>query len=191
MYRFGFPLQLRESQLRGAVDGDEQVELALFGPDLGDVDVNVADGVAGEALLLGLGALDLGQAADAVPLEAAVQARPGQMRDRGLQAAEAVPRSGCAGRRAGSERQQGGPAKGDDDRLLLGREDGRADLLWPHLGVGGGLPLAPLLHGRGADAVTLGERSHALLTKLDRATDRLCRAGAAVKNLTHSAPLAA
>src|SRR5690242_19107488 len=34
-----------------------------------------------------------------------------------------------------------------------------------------------------------GQSPQALLTMLDRATDRLCRAGAAVKNLAHSASL--
>ena len=46
--------------------------------------------VAGEAPLGGFVALNLGQAADAVTLQAAVQAGAGQMRDRGLQAVKAV-----------------------------------------------------------------------------------------------------
>ena len=37
------------------------------------------------------------------------------------------------------------------------------------------------------EAVALGERPQALLTMLYRSTDCLCRCGAAVKNLTHSA----
>jgi hypothetical protein len=35
-------VQLGEGELAGAVDGDEQVELALLGADLGDVEVEVA-----------------------------------------------------------------------------------------------------------------------------------------------------
>ena len=38
----GLLVQLDEGELGGAVDGDEQVELALFGPHLGDVDVEVS-----------------------------------------------------------------------------------------------------------------------------------------------------
>jgi hypothetical protein len=57
---------------------------------LGQVDVEVADRVGSEALLAGLVALDLGQPADAVPLQAAVQARARQVRDGGLEAVEAV-----------------------------------------------------------------------------------------------------
>jgi hypothetical protein len=49
------------------------VQLTLFGADLGDVDVEIAERVALEGLLGGLVAGDLGQPADAVPLEAAVQ----------------------------------------------------------------------------------------------------------------------
>ena len=51
----GLLVQLNEGELRGAVDGDEKVELALLGPDLGDVDVEVADvnrpGFAGGCLV--------------------------------------------------------------------------------------------------------------------------------------------
>ena len=76
--------ELREGELAGAVDGHEQRELALLGADLSDVDVHVADRVAGEALLGGLVAVDLGPAADGVPFQAAMQRGPGQVRDRGL-----------------------------------------------------------------------------------------------------------
>jgi hypothetical protein len=66
-------LQPGEGVLRGPVHGHEEVELALLGADLGDVDVEVAERVALEGLLGGLVAKGLGQPADAVPLEAAVQ----------------------------------------------------------------------------------------------------------------------
>ena len=39
------------------------------------------------------------------------------------------------------------------------------------------------------DPVAFGQRPQALLTMLYRSTDRLCRRGAAVKNLAHSASL--
>ena len=43
--------QAGECELRGSVNRDEQVKLALAGMHLGDVDVKVADGVAFELLL--------------------------------------------------------------------------------------------------------------------------------------------
>ncbi len=69
----GRPLvQLREGELAGAVDGDEQVELALLGAQLGDVDVEEADRVGLERLSR-LRSLDVRQPADAVALEAPMQ----------------------------------------------------------------------------------------------------------------------
>ena len=52
--RRGLLVQLDEGELRSAVDRDEEVELALLGSDLGDVDVEVADRVAPELLNLRL-----------------------------------------------------------------------------------------------------------------------------------------
>ena len=66
------------------------MQLALLGPNLGDVDVEVADRIGLEGLLGGLVALDLGEPADAVALEAAVQGRAGEMRNRRLQGVQAV-----------------------------------------------------------------------------------------------------
>ena len=60
-------------ELAGAIDGDEEIELAFGGLHLGDVDMEVADRVALELLLGRLVALDLGQAADAVALQTAMQ----------------------------------------------------------------------------------------------------------------------
>jgi hypothetical protein len=44
-------MQFDESELRGAVDGNEHMELALFGPHLGNVDMEVADRTALKLLL--------------------------------------------------------------------------------------------------------------------------------------------
>jgi hypothetical protein len=72
------------------VDADEEVELSFGGLHLGDVDVKEPDGVALELLPLGLVALDIRQPRDAMALQAAMQRRPGQVRDRRLQGIEAV-----------------------------------------------------------------------------------------------------
>jgi hypothetical protein len=70
----GLLVQPGEGELAGAVDGHEQVQLALLGADLGDVEVEVAERVGLEALPDRAAALGWGQAGDAVPDEAAVQA---------------------------------------------------------------------------------------------------------------------
>jgi hypothetical protein len=44
-------MQLGEGELAGPVDGDKQMKLALLGSDLGDVDVEEADGVGLERRL--------------------------------------------------------------------------------------------------------------------------------------------
>jgi hypothetical protein len=67
-------VKLDKGELGRSVDGDEEVELALLGPDLGDVDVEEADRVALEPGALRLVTVGVGQPADAVALEAAMQA---------------------------------------------------------------------------------------------------------------------
>ena len=101
-------LKPRKRHLRRPVDGDEQVELPLFRSNLGDVDMEIADCVVGESARLGFSPRELGQAADAVPLEAAVLRQSGQGRIAWLQAVKAV-----------IEREQRVAPEGDDDRLLL------------------------------------------------------------------------
>jgi hypothetical protein len=50
-----------KGKLRSAIDGDEEVESAFFGPDLGDVDVEEADRVGLEFFLGCFFAFDFGQ----------------------------------------------------------------------------------------------------------------------------------
>lgn len=88
--------ELSNDELRCPVDADEQVELALGGLHLGNVDMEEADGIAFELLSLGLVPFDIWQARDAVPLQAPMQRRPGQVRDRGLKGIEAeIGRTSC------------------------------------------------------------------------------------------------
>ena len=65
--------QLRDGELAGAVNADEQVELAFGSLHLSNVDVEEADGVALEGLPLWLVAFDVRQAGDAVSLKAPMQ----------------------------------------------------------------------------------------------------------------------
>lgn len=71
--QFSLIEQLGDRQLAGPGDGNEQVELALSGPHLGDIHVEDADGVALEALTLWLAVLNVRQAGDAMPLETPMQ----------------------------------------------------------------------------------------------------------------------
>jgi hypothetical protein len=96
------------------------VELALLRPDLGDVNVEVADRVAFELRAPRLVALSVRQTADAMALEAAVQAGAGEVRKRGLEGVEAVV-----------QRQQRVAAEGHKDGLVLDRQDRRSGLLGP------------------------------------------------------------
>src|SRR5690606_11166304 len=55
----GLLVQLDERELAGAINGHQQVEAALLGADLGDVDVEVAERIALELAPVGCVALDL------------------------------------------------------------------------------------------------------------------------------------
>jgi putative transposase len=105
--------QPSDREFRGAIDRDEEIELALGGLHFGDVDVEIANRI-GLKLALGRSfAFDLRQARDPMALEAAMQRRARQVRDGRLQSIETVV-----------ERQQGVPSEGDHDRLLLNGQDG-------------------------------------------------------------------
>ena len=66
-------VQLDEGELAGSVDRNEHIQLALFGPNFGNVDVEVADGIGTEFAPLGLVSFNFRQPGDAVALEASVQ----------------------------------------------------------------------------------------------------------------------
>jgi hypothetical protein len=69
----GLLVQLDEGELRGSVDGDEHVQLALLGSHFRDIDMEVPDRIALELPLCRLVTLDIGQSADAVALQTAMQ----------------------------------------------------------------------------------------------------------------------
>lgn len=62
----------------------------MLGAHLGKIDMEITNGVGAELAPLRLVAVDLWQPGDIVPLEAAMQRRAGQVRDRGLQSIEAI-----------------------------------------------------------------------------------------------------
>lgn len=111
----------------------------------------------------------MGQSADAMALETAMESRAGELRNGCLEGVEAVV-----------QRQERVLAKGDDNGLLFASQGRGEPLLWPHGSVFHEGTFAPLLNGLWVDAVALGELQQAFLTILDRPTNRRRRAGATV-----------
>ena len=108
-----FLVQFDEGELRGPVDRDDEIELALSGSDLGEVDMEIADRIGLELTLGRSLAFDLRQPGDPMALKAAMQRRARQVRNCRLKRVEAVV-----------ERQQRMPPEGDHDRLLFNGQDG-------------------------------------------------------------------
>src|SRR5271154_5688190 len=79
------------------------------------------------------------------------------------------------------------PPEGHDNGLFLNRQDRRTGRLRPGRQVGNGGSRLPFCDRLRVDAVALRQRPQTLLTMLYRSTDRLCRSGAPMKNLAHSA----
>jgi len=67
------PDQLHDGEFARPINGDIEIELAFGGLNLGDIDVEIADGIGLEPFLGGLVALDLWQPGDAVARQAAMQ----------------------------------------------------------------------------------------------------------------------
>ena len=86
----GVCMQLGIGQFACSSDGDKQAKLAFFRAHFGNIDVEVADWIALERFLLWLVTLDGWQAADAVPLQAAMEGRSRQLRPGRLQGIQAV-----------------------------------------------------------------------------------------------------
>ena len=76
--------------------------------------------------------------------------------------------------------------RGNDNGFLFKGKNG-GPRCRPGLSVRNRGPLPPLGDGLRVDPMASGEGPQALLTMLYRSTDRRCRAGAPVKNLSHSA----
>jgi len=83
-------LQSHKGELRRAVNGNKEIQLALGRSDFGQIKVKISDGIPFEALLGRLVAADLRQVRDAVALWAPMQGRAAQMRDGRLQRVQAI-----------------------------------------------------------------------------------------------------
>ena len=113
--------------------------------------------------------LQFRQSADAMTLKTAVQGGAGELRDSGLQGVETVVQ--------GQERVL---AEGHANSLFLDAQRRGASLFRPHGRIMCKRSLAPLLNRLRVQVVTPGQRQQALLTMLDRPTNRRRRAGAVV-----------
>jgi len=134
-----------EGELGGSINGHEEIELALCGSHLGQVDVEVADGVGFELFAGWTGRVKPWQATDAVTLEAAMKSGAGQLWDGGLEGVKAI-----------IEREQRVLAKGHSHGLLFDGERG-GSRFWPHGHVLHERALAPLSDGLWVDVVALRE----------------------------------
>ena len=104
-------VDLDEGELRRSVDGNDEVELAVSGSNLGEVDMKIADRI-GLEFAFGRGfAFDLGQPGDPVALQTPVKGRARQMRNGRLQSVEAIV-----------ERKQRMPSESADNGLFLARQ---------------------------------------------------------------------
>ena len=173
-------VHLDEGELGCAINGDQQVKLALFGPDFGNVDVEKADRMDFEFPLDRGLAFDLRQLRNALPLQTAVQRGSGQMRQAWLKSVQAIPnhvrdRAATACARGRRPRSPPAPARAPSSRLLgPGRSVGDRRAALP-------LGARVLVH-----PVPLREGSQVRLTMMCRSTDRLSRRGAPMENLAHS-----
>ena len=76
-------MPFNEGELRPPIDRDNEIELALSGSDLGDIDMEIADWIGLELALGRSFAFDLRQAGDPAALQAPMKGRAGQMREGG------------------------------------------------------------------------------------------------------------
>lgn len=168
--------ELGDGELGGPVDAHEEIELTLGSLHLGDVNVEEPDGVTLELLSSGLVALDIRQARDAVTLKAAMQRRPCQVRDRGLQGVEAIV-----------ERQERMPSEGDDSRLLGLGQNRRARFRRTGLHILYRRALAPLRNRLRIDPQLPAQLRERSLRSLYCCSDSVRGRGAPVTNLSHVA----
>lgn len=94
-------------ELRGAIDGPEQVGPAFAGADFTYIEMQIADGICPERLSFRPGLGLAWQLTDVVALVKTMQAGAAQVRDKMLKRKQAV-----------IQRQAGGPAKSDGRRLF-------------------------------------------------------------------------
>src|SRR4030088_1309815 len=150
------------SELRGPVDGHQEVELAFGRSHFRQIDREEADRIAVELLPPGFVAFHLRQPADAMAFQTTMKRRSGQVRDRGLQGVQAVV-----------QRQERVLAKRAYDGPSLPRQNRRPRHGWPSPAIRGRVAPPPLSDSLLVDAMPPRQRPQTLLTMLYRSTDRL------------------
>jgi len=135
--------QSSKGELGSAVHRDEEIEFSFLGADFREIDVKVADGIRLEAFARDALGIQMGQAANAVALKAAVESRASELRKSRLESIETIVK--------GQERVF---AEGDDDGFFLEGEGGGTAFLRSHGSVFDKGSSPPLLNRFGVDPVT-------------------------------------
>lgn len=168
--------ELGHGELARAVDPDEQIQLAFGSLHLCDVDMKEAYGVALELRPLRLVALIIRQARDAMPLQASMQRRSGQVGDGGLQRIKTV-----------IQRQERVPSKRDDHRFLRLGQNRQAWLRRSGRHILDRRTLALLRNGLGIYAQFPAQVRERSLRSLYCCSDGVRGRGASVTNLSDRA----
>src|SRR5271156_2750284 len=163
-------------EFRDPVDRQEHVDLAFSEPQLADIDMDVANRGIREPASFGSLVLALWQARDAVSLKAAVETGARKFGNALLQATEDI-----------IERKQCPLAKLDNHRFLDRREHRALGIAGPHRRIRGRRPRPPFGTGGSAKAITAGEATGRLFRRLELGSNSRRCAGAAMKNICHSA----
>lgn len=168
--------ELGDGKRRGPVDGEAQRPLPLRGAQRGNVEMDRAEGGGLEALLVGFGLPRVRQAAAAMPLQAAMERRPGERRQGWVEGLEAVV-----------EREQGMAAASHDEGCFGLAEAGGARGLGAGLAVVDGRAVPPLHDGLRIDAIGAAYCRDRSVRSLYAFSDGGRRRGAAMKSLSHRA----
>lgn len=180
-HRVGFAGQLGKGELRNALDADMQLQPALRPLHLGAIEMEEADGIGLETSPL---------PAWRLRHRAAARRRSAA----GSGATRSCPMGSVTCRLQGQSSSGSRAGRRKAMMIASSSTDRTVDVGSPGAGrpVDHRRPLPPWGDGPRVDAVSLGQRPKALLTNvtmLDRATDRLGRGGARVRNLAHGASL--
>lgn len=153
-------MQLGKVELGCSIDSDEQVQLPLFGAQLRDGDVELADRITLELLLRFRRALEVWQARDLMAPIKSVKARANVLGNRLLQGIKAVILG-----------QRHVPSEGNKDGFVLRRQDRRTRILRTRWRVLHGRALTPFANSLLVQSVLFGDLRDCRFRLLYRCAD--------------------